>query len=232
MTYTGSLKLARVGVLTPLKLANVINQGFFPPEILLFISSPLRSPAWAGSLDTAEVGSILLFPWICSLLPQHNPRSCSILGHHLVLWPSLPSWNFLLLQHHLFLLHCAPCGFLKTIHISPPLLWCFTYGVPSLERCSFSPFLDSYPAKFGRYLLFWENFLKGPPPPQCRLDIVGCWQTVNNRLSRKGGENPDPQHLPDSECRVGKPIWVHSSTSLAGSPACLFCPAAALRHPP
>ena len=38
------------------------KSGLFPPEIFLFISSPLRSPAWAGSLDTAEVGSVLLVP--------------------------------------------------------------------------------------------------------------------------------------------------------------------------
>ena len=66
----------------------------------------------------------------------------------------------------------------------------------SLERCSFFPFLDSYPAKFGRCLLFQENFLKGPPPSQCRLDIAVYWHVLNNLLSREAGENPEFYHLP------------------------------------
>ena len=74
---------------------------------------------------------------------------------------------------------------------TPLVLWCFALEFSSLERCSFFPFIDSYPAKFGRCLLFQENFLKAPPPSQCRLNIAVYWQRLNNLLSRKGGESPE-----------------------------------------
>ena len=110
--HKGSLKWARVGVIPPLKLVSAIYQGFSPqrPGFETFISSALRSPAWAANLDAAETEHPPLPLYLLSSPPAQFWILLS-LGASL----SLPPWNFLLLQHHPCQLHSTTCSFLETI---------------------------------------------------------------------------------------------------------------------